>query len=64
MAKYNVSFIRNGICQSNLAEADSREAVEEWFAQNKPDARVLTVREVATDDLRPGKPTIVIGQEH
>ena len=54
MAKYNVSFIRNGISQSNLAEAGSREDVEEWFAQNKPDARVIMVREAVTDDLRPG----------
>jgi len=60
MAKYNVSFIRNGIYQSNLAEAGSKEAVEEWFAQNKSNARVLTVREAVTDDLRPGKPIIRI----
>lgn len=44
-------LLRNGICKSNLAEADSREAVREWFAQNKPDVRVLIVREAVADDL-------------
>lgn len=60
MGRYNISFERNGICQSNLADASSREAVEQWFAQHKPDARILNIKEAGADDMRLGKPIIKI----
>lgn len=60
MGRYNISFERNGICQSNLADASSREAVEQWFAQHKPDAKILNIEEAGADDMRLGKPIINI----
>lgn len=60
MGRYNISFERNGICQSNLADASSREAVEQWFAQHKPDAKILNIKEAGADDMRLGKPIINI----
>lgn len=60
MERFNISFVRNGVCQSNLADASSRESVEQWFAQHKPDAKILNIMEAGADDMRLGKPIINI----
>ncbi len=58
--KYNVSFIRNDVYQSNLAVAESEQAVNAWFKMYKPDARVLGIGPASSDDEKPGKPCIEI----
>lgn len=60
MTKYNISFIRNEVYQSLIDEARSKDAVEDWFAEHKPDARVLNIREAWDGDMKPGKPIIEI----
>lgn len=48
--KYTVSFVRNDIPQSNLAEAESPLAVMSWYKMYKPDVRVLDVSPARADD--------------
>lgn len=62
--KYNVSFVRNEVSQSNIAIADNEMAVMAWFKMYKPDARILTVFPAKPDDEKPGKPCIEIPQNY
>lgn len=62
--KYNVSFVRNEVAQSNIAIADNEMAVMAWFKMYKPDARILTIFSATPDDEKPGKPCIEIPQNY
>ncbi len=58
--KYNVSFVRNDVYQSNLAIAESEQAVAAWFKMYKPDARVLSICPANSGGEKPGKPCVEI----
>lgn len=61
---YNISFVRNDVYQAGLAEAACSEAVYAWYAMYKPDARILGVNEASSDDKKPGKPIVTIGENY
>lgn len=61
---YNISFVRNDVCQAGLAEAACAEAVYAWYAMYKPDARIFGVTEAASDDKKPGKPIVTIRENY
>lgn len=60
---YNVSFKRNGVYQSNLFKANSEQAIQDWYWENKPDAEVIAIKVATPDDEKPGKPLIDIYEE-
>lgn len=62
--KYNVTFIRNNVFQSNLADAESPLAVMAWYKMYKPDARILDVNPASSDDEKPGKPCIIVHKNY
>lgn len=61
---FNVSYERSGVCQVNLAEAKSLNAVHAWFAMYKPDARIMSVQEETNDHSKPGMPVISIPDDY
>lgn len=62
--KYNVSFKRNDVYQSNLAIAESHQAVWAWYKMYKPDAEILDISPARSDDEKPGKPCVQIGTNY
>lgn len=59
--KYNVSFCKNGIYQSNLVETEkSPVEIGYYFRDIKKADNVLGVTVATADDERPGKPVINI----
>lgn len=58
--KYNITFNRNGVYQSNLAIAECTASVWAWYKMYKPDAKILDVTPARSDDEKPGKPCIQI----
>lgn len=55
---FNVSHVRNGICQTLLVNARSAEIAEKYFKEQKPNNEFLGIHEATNDDKRPGKPVM------
>lgn len=60
MKKYNVSFERNGVYQTNIVETDKSPADIEAYYKNKKKTNVFGVNPMTQDDVRPGKPVVRI----
>lgn len=57
MTKYNVSFIKNGVPQTNLIETDkSPVEIGHYFRDVKHAEFVCGITIATADDERPGKP--------
>lgn len=62
MTKYNVSYERNGICQTCLVQTnESPVFIGQYFKDVKKADHVYGVEIATADDERPGKPCIEIG---
>ncbi|MBR2212772.1 MAG: hypothetical protein IJ896_15220 [Fibrobacter sp.] len=61
MKRYNVSFEKNGVYQSNLVETDkSPVEIGLYFRDVKKASHVFGVDFATRDDERPGKPVLKI----
>ena len=61
--KFNISHERNGVYQTLLVEATTPEIAEAYFKEQKPENRLIGVREARPEDLKPGKPVMVVSDE-
>lgn len=64
MTKFNISYERNGVCQTILINAESEEIAKAYFMERKPDATVYGVHEATSSDERPGKPVIDVPADY
>lgn len=64
MTKFNISYERNGVCQTLLINAESEEIAKAYFMERKPDATVYGVHEATSSDERPGKPVIDVPADY
>ena len=57
--KYHISY-KDGVCQAIIVEAPSAEVAEHYFLSQMPDARICGTHEASIDDMKPGKPVMVV----
>lgn len=61
MKKYNVTFEKNGVCQTNFVETDKSPVdVGLYYRDVKKVTHVFAVDYATADDERPGKPIVRI----
>lgn len=60
---YNISHKNNGVYQALLVEAGSQKIAEAYFKEKKPGSEFLGIHEATRDDMRPGKPVMVVPDE-
>lgn len=60
---YNISHKNNGVYQALLVEATSERIAKAYFKDQKPESVVLGIHEATMDDMRPGKPVMVVPDE-
>ena len=58
--KFEVTFEKNEVFQSNLVEARDSATATAFFQAYKPDATVIEIREATADSYKPGKPVIKV----
>ena len=61
--KFNVSHKTNGVYQAVLVEATTERIAEAYFSVQEPKSEVLGVRKARPDDMKPGKPLMVVPDE-
>lgn len=60
MTQYNVTFKKNGNYHANLITAETTEAIEQHFADDRTGTELIGYHEATADDQRPGKPCYTI----
>lgn len=57
MNVYEVSFLKNGVYQSNLVKTEKSPVdIGLWYKENKPDTQVIGISIATSDSMRPDKP--------
>lgn len=57
--KYHISY-KDGVYQAIIVEAPSAEVAEHYFMSQMPDAKICGIHEACFDDMKPGKPVMVV----
>lgn len=55
MTTYNISFLKNGVYQARLCNAETAEQAQAYFENIEPGAKVLGIS-VNNEGYKPGKP--------
>lgn len=61
--QFNISYMRNSVPQTILAEASSANEAGRYFMCQEPDATFYGIHEATADDMRPGKPVMKVPVE-
>lgn len=61
--KFHVSHKTDGVYQALLVEAPSEKIAEAYFREQKPESKVLGIHVATRDDMKPGKPVLVVPDE-
>lgn len=64
MTRFNISYERNGVCQTLLINAESEELAKAYFMEHKTDATFYGIHEATRSDERPGKPVINVPADY
>ena len=64
MTKFNISYERNGECQTHGMNAESEEIAPTYLRERKPDATFYGINEATRSDERPGKPVIDVPADY
>lgn len=58
--KYHITHERNGIYHGILVDSPSVQIAENYFVSKHPDSRVCGIHEASMDDMKPGKPLLIV----
>ena len=61
--KYHITHEKNGIYHGLLVEARSQEIAEAYFREQKPESRLVGIHEARVEDMKPGKPLVVVPED-